>query len=140
MLQRASGGVVYWKGKDGAEYKLPCLTMKQIADIGAWWMSQLRERFRANIAAMSLTPGQQVLAMREFEQGEPSLTDVIRFAMTPAGIDRVCAVAKGDDAVDVLGTPLDRCEIANRLLQLAPATDELPDPTPVAEASPATGT
>jgi hypothetical protein len=85
---------------------------------------------------MALSPGQILTALREFEMGEPSYSDVIRFGLTPVGVDRVCAIAAPTVTdLSVLGSPVDRRVLAGRLLEILPVEDRIPDPLPAAKLS-----
>lgn len=135
-MNTASGGSVHVTGSDGRERVLRVLTMGQLAELAGWWKSQLRKQLLVNLDLLGVTVGQRIAALDDFERHEPTYWEVIRWGQSPTGVDRVCAAAAGEDTdVVSLGSPLERTEIANQLLQLMPADpqalESLPDPLPV---------
>lgn len=132
-LASDAGNGVYVEGLDGKEYVLPVLTMKQIAELSALWMGRLRDRYKAALREMGATIGQQLAALRDFEQNEPSFIDTCQYAVTAAGIDDTLAIVFKSD-VSVLGDPWRRREIASQLVGLTPINpkkvEALPDPLP----------
>ncbi len=151
----ASGGVIRIKGTDGVDYQLNILTMAQIAALSSVWLDRLRKKFINMLNDLSVTVGQRLIAMREFEMLEPSFHDTVNFAITPNGIDETILLAVRANHPDfsnaditVLGDVWERRELASRLVQLVPVNgqkvDSLADPTDptiVKESKPsATGT
>ena len=91
-----------------------------------------------NLDQLSVTVGQRITALNDFERHEPTYWEVMRYGQSPEGVNEVCrlalhSVALGPVKVDVLGSPLERTEIANKLLQLMPIDEDgVADPLPPA--------
>ena len=119
-LIEASAATIHVVGRDGKEYRLSPLTMRQIGELSSWWMDGLRGRFMEDLSRLGLTKIEQAAAMREFELNEPSYGYVVRFGLSPAGVDRVCRLAMCGGEVEALGETMERAELASRLLGLAP--------------------
>jgi len=118
--------------------------MGQIAQLAEVWKGKLRQQLLKSADTLGLSEGKKMSALDDFERNEPVYMDVIRYGICPAGVDAVCRAGLGSDGVSVdlelLGSPLERTELASRLLQLQPIDGggKIPDPLP--EAPGETGT
>ena len=109
--------------------KLRVLTLADLAGIATTWQERLRRAMLPVMDELGLSPGQKLIAMRDFAMDPPGLQAVSRYCVTPEGIDAALKAA-GADKPDLLGTPFERYELVGRLLQLEPAGGvDVADPT-----------
>ena len=133
-LPSASGASIKVETEHG-EWHLSRLTMRQMGELGAELHKLQLERMRSHLAAEKLTPGQRLIALREFEASEPTYHEIVRWGQTPLGVLAVLVKAlqashSGSTEEDLrkLGHPLDLVELAADVMELKGIGEEITDP------------
>ena len=136
-LPSASGASFVITTNDGLSLKCAVLTMRQLGEVGHIQHNAVIGRMIARMEAMpGMTPGQTLIALREFEVQEPTFHEIMHWGQTPEGSRVVLMLAIkthneefDEKELESLGTPLDRIEYASKALQLRPVEDDIPDPS-----------